>query len=230
MNNLVTRGNGAASQWRKIMSEGFRNLQQKCGCTPDGQFGPNTAKGIMKYYEMSPERAAHFLGQVCIESMNFQAVEENLNYSVDALMKVFGRYFKTRADAKPYSKNPRALANYVYMDKNRSEKSKLGNVDTDDGWIFRGRGFLQVTGRANVRKFASDMRLPDVMDEPQLISSHYPMESALWYFNKRRGLWKICDEGVSKDTCKRVTKSVNGGYNHLDERTNQTFKIYEWLK
>ena len=230
MNNLVTRGNGAASQWRKIMSEGFRNVQQRCGCNPDGQFGPNSAKGIMDYYEMSPERAAHFLGQVCIESMNFQAVEENLNYSVDALMKVFGRYFKTRADAKPYSKNPRALANYVYMDKNRSEKSKLGNVDTDDGWIFRGRGFLQVTGRANVRKFASDMRLPDVMDEPQLISSHYPMESALWYFNKRRGLWKICDEGVSKDTCKRVTKSVNGGYNHLDERTNQTFKIYEWLK
>jgi predicted chitinase len=74
------------------------------------------------------------------------------------------------------------------------------------------------------------MRLLDVMDEPQLISSHYPMESALWYFNKRRGLWKICDEGVSKDTCKRVTKMVNGGYNHLDERTDQTFKIYEWLK
>ncbi len=212
------------------MSEGFRNLQQRCGCTPDGQFGPNSAKGIMNYYEMSPERAAHFLGQVCIESMNFQAVEENLNYSVDALMKVFGRYFKTRADAKPYSKNPRSLANYVYMDKNRSEKSKLGNVNTDDGWIFRGRGFLQITGRANVRKFASDMRLPDVMDEPQLISSHYPMESALWYFNKRRGLWKICDEGVSKDTCKRVTKKVNGGYNHLSERTEQTFRIYEWLK
>jgi putative chitinase len=212
------------------MSEGFRNVQQRCGCNPDGQFGPNSAKGIMKHYEMSPERAAHFLGQVCIESMNFQAVEENLNYSVDALMKVFGRYFKTPADAKPYSKNPRALANYVYMDKNRSEKSKLGNVNTDDGWIFRGRGFLQITGRANTRKFASDMRLPDVMDEPQLIASHYPMESALWYFNKRRGLWKICDEGVSKDTCKRVTKSVNGGYNHLDERTDQTFKIYEWLK
>ncbi len=230
MKNLVTRGNGAVSQWRKIMSEGFRNLQQRCGCTPDGQFGPNSAKGIMNYYEMSPERAAHFLGQVCIESMNFQAVEENLNYSVDALMKVFGRYFKTRADAKPYSKNPRSLANYVYMDKNRSEKSKLGNVNTDDGWIFRGRGFLQITGRANVRKFASDMRLPDVMDEPQLISSHYPMESALWYFNKRRGLWKICDEGVSKDTCKRVTKKVNGGYNHLSERTEQTFRIYEWLK
>ena len=230
MKNLVTRGNGVVSQWRKIMSEGLRNLQQKCGCTPDGQFGPNTAKGIMEYYEFSHNRAAHFLGQVCIESINFQAVEENLNYSVDTLMKYFGRYFQTRADAKPYAKNPKALANYVYMDKNRSEKTKLGNTQPGDGWIFRGRGFLQITGRANTRKFASDMRLPEVMDEPHLIASHYPMESALWYFNNRRGLWKICDEGVSEDTCTRVTKKVNGGYNHLNERIEKTFRIYEWLK
>ena len=230
MKQMDTKDSGAANQWRQIMNEGFRNLQTKVGCMSDGQFGPKTAKGIMNYYEMSPERAAHFLGQVCIESMNFQAVEENLNYSVDALMKVFGRYFKTPADAKPYSRNPQALANYVYMDKNRSKKSQLGNTRPGDGWAFRGRGFLQITGRANVRKFASDMRLPEVMDEPHLIATHYPMESALWYFNKRRGLWKICDEGVKKDTCKRVTKAVNGGYNHLDERTHQTFRIYDWLK
>lgn len=227
---MDTKGSGDVNQWRKIMSEGLRNLQQRCGCTPDGQFGPNTAKGIMKHYDLSRNRAAHFLGQVCIESMSFQAVEENLNYSVERLMEKFGRYFKSRADAKPYARNPQALANYVYMDKFRGAKNKLGNTRPGDGWAFRGRGFLQITGRANVRKFASDMRLPDVMDEPQLIASHYPMESALWYFNKRRGLWKICDEGVNKDTCKRVTKKVNGGYNHLDERTDQTFRIYEWLK
>jgi putative chitinase len=212
------------------MSEGLRNLQAKCGCIPDGSFGPNTARGIMKYYDMSPERAAHFLGQVVIESMNFQAVEENLNYSVDSIMRVFGRYFDSHVEAKPYSRNPRALANYVYMDKNRTSKSKLGNVNPGDGYAFRGRGFIQVTGRANVEKFAKDKGLPEVVDNPDIIATEYPMESALWYFDRTRGLWKLCDGKVTKQSCKDITKKVNGGYNHLHERTEETFKIYGWLK
>lgn len=212
------------------MSEGLRRLQAKCGCTPDGSFGPNTARGIMKYYEMSPERTAHFLGQVVVESMNFQAVEENLNYSVDALMRYFGRYFDNRIEAKAYSRNPRALANYVYMDKNRTAKSKLGNVHPNDGFNFRGRGFVQVTGRANVEKFAKDMVLPEVVENPDLIATEYPMESAIWYFNSRRGLWKLCDGDVTEKSCREITKKVNGGYNHVKERTAETFKIYGWVK
>lgn len=211
------------------MSNAMKALQERCGVTPDGSFGPNTARAIAKHYYLSPESAAHLLGQAAHESGYFKHTEENLNYSEDALNRVFSRYFgEGREDAANYARNPQKIANYVYMDKNRSERGALGNVEENDGWAFRGRGYLQCTGRANYRKFASEMRLPDVMKEPDLVATDYAFESAYWFF-KRNGLFAIADKGVNDEVIKEVTLRVNGGKHGLDDRIQKTKKIYAWL-
>lgn len=206
----------------KTMSDSLRKLQTRVGTEPDGGWGPKTARKVTQHFELSPKRAAHLLGQVVHESGTFQHVEENLNYSVDACLRVFGKYFKTEEDAKPYARNPQALANKVYG-------HRMGNQDVENGgWLYRGRGYLQVTGRDNVRSFASDMRLPEVMDNPDLIAEDYAMDSAIWFFRKNN-LWTICDEGINDAAIKKVTRRVNGGYNGLDHRIKETKKIYQWL-
>ena len=202
------------------MSDALRKLQERCGAVADGAFGKNTAKAIAEHFELNPKRAAHLLGQVVHESGTFKYTEENLNYSVDACLRVFGKYFKSEEEAKPYARNPKALADKVYGHRG-------GNLG--QGFAWRGRGFLQLTHRDNYRAFASDMRLPDVMDNPDLVASAYAMESAIWYF-RRNNLWTICDQGVTDEVIKKVTKRVNGGYNGLDHRIKETHKIFNWLK
>jgi len=105
-----------------------------------------------KYEINTPNRIAGFVAQCAHESNNFNTLEENLNYSEAQLLKVFGRYFgpSPKRDAKEYAKNPEKIANYVYMDEFRV--SKMGNVKPGDGWLFRGRGLKQLTGRENYTK------------------------------------------------------------------------------
>ena len=207
----------------------MKALQERCGVTPDGAFGPNTARAIAQHYELSSERAAHLLGQSAHESGYFKLTEENLNYSEDALNRVFGRYFgEGKEDASEYARNPQKIANYVYMDKHRSKGGALGNVEENDGFAFRGRGFLQCTGRTNYRKFASEMRLPDVMKDPDLVATEYAFESAYWFF-KRNGLFKIADKGVNDEVITEVTRRVNGGTHGWMTAWKKTKKIYGWL-
>ena len=203
------------------MSNALKLLQTKCGCDADGSFGPNTARGIVKHYELSPERGAHLLGQIVHESASFKLTRENLNYSVEAMMRVWPSRFPTEESAKPYAKNPKALAEKVYLDR-------MGNDTKEKASLYIGRGFLQLTGYNNVRSFASDMRVPEVLENPQLLEEDYAMDTALWFF-KKNNLWKICDEGVNDDTIKRLTKRINGGYTGLDHRVKETKKIYEWI-
>jgi|TARA_R110002020_G_scaffold260128_3_gene474330 putative chitinase len=203
------------------MSNALKILQEKCGCTPDGSFGPNTARGIVKHYELSPERGAHLIGQVIHESGSFKLTRENLNYSVEAMMRVWPKRFPTEESAKPYSRNPKALADKVYS-------GRMGNKE-GEGHKWIGRGFLQLTGYNNVRSFASDMRLPDVLNNPTLLEEDYAMDTAIWFFRKNN-LWKICDEGVNDDVVKRLTRKINGGYTGLDHRIKETKKVYEWVK
>ena len=204
------------------MSNALKLLQTKCGCDADGSFGPNTARGILKHYELSPERGAHLLGQIVHESASFKLTRENLNYSVEAMMRVWPSRFPTEESAKPYAKNPKALAEKVYLDR-------MGNDTKEKASLYIGRGFLQLTGYNNVRSFASDMRVPEVLENPQLLEEDYAMETAIWFFRKNN-LWKICDEGVSDDVIKKLTKRINGGYTGLDHRIKETNKIYEWVK
>lgn len=211
------------------MSTAMKALQERCGVTADGAFGPNTARAIAKHYELSPERAAHLLGQSAHESGFFKITEENLNYSEDALKRVFGRYFgEGKEDAAQYARNPEKIANYVYMDKYRSKNGALGNTEEGDGWKWRGRGFLQCTGRTNYRSFASEMRLPDVMKDPNLVAIDYAFESAFWFF-KRNKLFQMADKGVNDEVITAITRKVNGGTHGLDDRLEKTKKIYGWL-
>ena len=202
--------------------EALKMLQEKCGVTPDGAFGPNTAKAITAHFELSPERGAHLLGQVVHESGTFRYTRENLNYSVEAMMKVWPNRFPTEESAEPFARNPKALAENVYF-------GRMGNDSKEKASAYIGRGFLQLTGYNNVRAFASDMRVPEVLDNPQLLEEDYAMDTALWFF-KKNNLWKICDEGVNDDTIKNLTKRINGGYTGLSHREKETKKIYGWLK
>ena len=205
------------------MSDALKSLQSKCGCCSiDGSFGPNTARAIVKHYELSPERGAHLLGQVVHESGSFKLTRENLNYSAESMMRVWPSRFPTKESAEPYARNPKALAENVYF-------GRMGNDSKEKASLYIGRGFLQLTGFSNVKAFASDMGKPEVIEDPSLLEKEYAMDTAIWFFQKNN-LWKICDEGVNDSVVKKLTKKINGGYTGLDHRIKETNKIYEWVK
>ena len=199
----------------------MQKLQERIGAATDGSFGPNTARAITKHFGLSAERSAHLLGQASHESGGFKRVCESLYYSsADRIRKVWPSRFPTVEDAQPYARNPKALADKVYS-------NRMGNGE-NEGSVFIGRGFLQLTGKDNYRSFAADMRLPEVMTDPSLIETDYAFETAYWFFEKNK-LFKIADDGVNTDTIEKITKRVNGGYHGLQDRMDQTHKIYGWL-
>jgi putative chitinase len=202
------------------MSEAMKTLQAKVGVTADGAFGPNTARAIAKHYGLSAKRAAHLLGQASHESGGFKLVRENLNYSAETMVRVWPTRFKTLADAEPFARNPKALADKVYS-------NRMGNGE-GQGHVYIGRGFLQLTGKDNYKSFAADMDAPEIMKDPELVETKYAFETALWFFQKN-GLFDIADKGVSDDVIKQITKRVNGGYVGLDHRIKETRKIWDWL-
>ena len=201
------------------MSEALKLLQEKIGVTADGAFGPNTARAIAKYYDLSPERGAHLMGQAAHESGNFRLTEENLNYSIKTMMRVWPSRYPTVESAEPYARNPKALADHAYG-------GRMGNEG--EGYKWRGRGFLQLTGKNNYKAFAADFNLPQVLEDPDLVEDEYAFETALWYF-ERNNLYDIADQGVNDATIRKITKRVNGGYTHLEDREDKTYKIFKWL-
>jgi putative chitinase len=202
------------------MSEAMKTLQARVGVTADGAFGPNTARAIAKHYGLSAKRAAHLLGQASHESGGFKLVRENLNYSPETMVRVWPTRFKTVAEAGPFARNPKALADKVYS-------NRMGNGE-GEGHVYIGRGFLQLTGKDNYKAFAADMDAPEIMKDPELVETKYAFETALWFFQKN-GLFDIADKGVSDDVIKQITKRVNGGYVGLDHRIKETRKIWDWL-
>ena len=202
------------------MSNAMRKLQTKIGVSPDGSFGPNTARSIASHYGLSPERGAHLMGQASHESGGFKLTRENLSYSVEAMMRVWPSRFPTEESAEPYARNPKALADKVYS-------GRMGNTE-GEVHIFIGRGFLQLTGYSNHRAFASDMALPQILQDPSLLEEEYAFETAMWFFHTN-GLYKIADTGVDEEVIRKITKRVNGGYHGIEDRIDQTTKIHTWL-
>mgnify|MGYP005993668781 CR=1 FL=1 len=203
--------------------DALKLLQKTCGVTPDGAFGPNTARAIAKHYGLDAKRGAHLLGQAAHESGNFLISEENLYYRASTMCRVWPSRFKSEAEAEPYAKNPEKLANKVY-----SGRMGNGPESSGDGWKYAGKGFIQLTGKDNTRAFAEHIGRDSLVDDPSPIADELAMDSAIFFFEKN-GLFNLADEGVTDDVIKRITKKVNGGYHGLDDRKEKTKKIYRWL-
>ena len=171
-----------------------------------------------KYEINSALRLAHFLAQTAHESGGFRVIEENLNYSADGLSKIFPKYFKDK-DPNEYARQPEKIANVVYA-------SRMGNGDTDsgDGYTFRGRGLIQLTGRSNYTSMANDMGV-SVDDVVAFLGTpEGAVESAAWFWNKN-GLNKLADA----DDVTAVTKKINGGTIGLEDRQKHTAEFKEIL-
>ena len=202
----------------------LKSLQEKIGVPADGAFGPGTMKAAMKFYGFTPARAAHFFAQTAHESGNFKAFSENLNYGAKGLLGIFKKYFPTEAKALEYERKPEKIANLVYA-------NRMGNGDeaSGDGYKFRGRGALQLTGKDNYKAFSDYLKQPEIMDNPDLVATKYSFESAIFFFDKNK-LWAICDQGVNDASILALTKRINGGTHGLDDRKEKTKKYYEYVK
>jgi len=169
---------------------------------------------LPKYGITTPKRIASFISQCAHESGDFRLLEENLNYKEETLLRVFPRYFGPgKQSAAEYAKNPEKIANYVYMDKNRSSSGALGNVQDGDGWRFRGRGLKQVTGRSNYTTFGKAIGKTAEEAAEYLTTKEGALVSALWFWDSRK-LNEVADTG----DIARVTKIINGGDIGLEDR------------
>jgi len=201
----------------------LKSLQEKIGVTADGAFGPGTLKAAMAFYKFTPIRAAHFFAQTAHETGGFKAFSENLNYSAQGLQGTFGKYFPGNLE-ESYARNPEKIANRVYADRMGN-----GNEASGDGWKYRGRGALQLTGKSNYKAFADYLKKPEIMDNPDLVATTYSFESAVFFFDKNK-LWSICDQGINDAAILALTKRINGGTHGLEDRKTKTYKYYEYVK
>jgi len=196
-------------------------LDKLKGHIPDSVISqiPDTAK---KFNITNNLRLAHFLAQCGHESASFKAVNENLNYSADGLKKTFGKYFPGNLN-ESYAKQPEKIASRVYG-------NRMGNGDesSKDGWKYRGRGYIQLTGKSMYEAFDKIVE-DDIINNPDLVATKYPLMTAAWFFNKNN-LWAICDRGADDLTVTSVTKRVNGGTIGLTDRIKHFKEYYNLLK
>jgi putative chitinase len=204
-----------------IPSGGPLNIEKLKGHIPDAVLAqiPDTAA---KFNITNNLRLAHFLSQCGHESGGFKAVSENLNYSADGLKKIFGKYFPGNLN-ESYAKQPEKIASRVYG-------NRMGNGDesSKEGYKFRGRGYIQLTGKANYTKFTQFIG-EDCVSNPDLVATKYPLASAAFFFDSNK-LWAICDRGADDATVTSVTKRVNGGTLGLSDRIKHFKEYYNLLK
>ena len=204
-----------------ISSVGGLKIDKLRGHIPDSVIAqiPETAA---KFNITNNLRLAHFLAQCGHESGGFKAIQENLNYSAKGLATTFKKYFISEAAAGPYARNPQKIASKVYG-------GRMGNGPeaTGDGFKFRGRGYIQLTGRDNYTRFAKFIG-EDTVNNPDLVATKYPLASAAFFFDSNK-LWAICDKGADAATVTAVTKRVNGGTIGLPDRIKHFKEYYELL-
>jgi putative chitinase len=230
-NNLVADGIVGDGSWGKMFpgegsapvavpASSFKLAALK-GHVPDSVISmiPDTA---VKFGITNPLRLSHFLAQCGHESGGFKAVNENLNYGAKGLLGTFPKYFNA-ATAAQYERKPEMIASKVYG-------GRMGNGPeaTKDGYKFRGRGYIQLTGKDNYTSFDKFVD-EDILGNPDLVATKYPLMSAAWFFNKN-GLWSICDKGADDATVTAVTKRVNGGTIGLADRIKHFKEYYNLLK
>ena len=176
---------------------------------------------MVKFNITTPLRLAHFLAQCSHESGGFKVFQENLNYSADGLKKIFPKYFPGNL-SESYARNPEKIASKVYG-------GRMGNGDesTKEGFKFRGRGALQTTGKENYKRLGDFLGV-NLIENPDLVATKYPLASAAFFFNSNK-LWVICDRGADDATVTAVSKRVNGGSIGLEHRIKEFRKFYNLL-
>jgi putative chitinase len=204
-----------------VSSVGGLKLEKLKGHIPDAVIRqiPDTAS---KFQINTPLRLAHFLAQCGHESGGFRATQENLNYSAKGLMGIFKKYFPTQSLAEQYQRNPQKIASKVYG-------GRMGNgpESTGEGFKFRGRGYIQLTGKENYTAFGKSIN-EDILSNPDKVASDYALLSAAWFFSKN-GLHKMADEGATDTVVTKITKRVNGGTIGLADRIKHFKEYYHLL-
>ncbi len=173
---------------------------------------------LEKFNINSKLRLAHFLAQCAHESANFTIVRENLNYSVAGLLKTFPKYFKTKEYAILYARRPEKIANCVYADRMGNGAEISGN-----GWKYRGRGYIQLTGKDNYISFGRYVGR-ELITNPDLVATDYPLLSAAYFWHSKN-LNVLAD----LNDLTGVTRKVNGGSNGLKDRQVYFEKYYALL-
>ena len=205
-----------------VVSVGGLKLENLKGHIPDAVINqiPDTAS---RFELNTPLRLAHFLAQCGHESGGFKATQENLNYSASGLKGIFGKYFKEAGLAEQYQRNPQKIASRVYG-------GRMGNgpESTGDGFKFRGRGYIQLTGKDNYTAFGRAIN-EDLTVNPDKVATHYALLSAAWFFTKN-GLHKMADGGATDAVVTQITRRVNGGTIGLPDRIKHFKEYYNLLK
>jgi putative chitinase len=201
-------------------SVGGLKIDKLRGHIPDSVIAqiPDTAA---KFNITNNLRLAHFLAQCGHESGGFKAVSENVNYSAAGLKNIFGKYFPGNL-SESYARNPQKIASRVYG-------NRMGNgpEESGDGYKFRGRGYIQLTGKNNYTQFTKFIG-EDCVTNPDLVATKYPLASAAFFFDSNK-LWAICDKGADNATITAVTKRVNGGTIGLSDRIKHFNEYYKLL-
>ncbi len=238
-NGLTADGIVGPSTWSKLFGEsttsspiiitepspspsvGGLKLEKLKGHIPDAVIAqiPDTAS---KFGINTPLRLAHFLAQCGHESGGFKVTQENLNYSAKGLMGIFKKYFPTQSLAEAYQRQPQKIANKV-----SASRMDNGTEASGDGYKFRGRGYIQLTGRANYTAFGKAIN-EDIVSNPDVVSGKYALLSAAWFWSKN-GLNKLADGGATDATVTSITKRVNGGTIGLPDRIKHFKEYYHLL-
>ena len=202
-------------------------LQASLKLKPDGVIGPITFGALRMRWNLTAIQLAHFLGQCEHETGGWTRWTENLNYSAQGLIRTFPRHYPDPELAKKHERKPSVIANHVYG-------NRMGNNQPNDGWTFRGRGAIQLTGRSNYTAFAQHLNDPSILTNPDQVATVFAFDAALWFF-QRNWIWKHTTD-LSIAAITRVSRAVNLGNassqavpNGLQDRINKTMSYSRFI-